>query len=149
MPNKISVETLFPAEIPANVALALEVGWPDDEADWRVVHEAAVVLGVRAEGRLIGQGALGAYESGAGTIAKMIVLPSEQRRGIGAAILDALLDEAERRSLSKLGLVATPWGKPFMRVAALSQRARWPSSSERQTSIGAPISALLLRRSDQ
>lgn len=113
MPNQISVERLFPDEIPANLALATEVGWPDDEADWRVVHEASVVLGVRDAGRLIGQGALGAYESGAGTIAKMIVLPGEQRRGIGAAILDALLAEAERRSLSRLGLVATPSGQPL------------------------------------
>jgi GNAT superfamily N-acetyltransferase len=111
--SDLAVEPLFPAEIPANVALAHEVGWPDDEADWRVLHEAALVLGVRRAGRLLGHGALALYEPNAGSIAKMVVAPSAQRQGIGAAILDALLTEAERRGLTTLGLVATPFGQPL------------------------------------
>jgi GNAT superfamily N-acetyltransferase len=105
------IEPLSSAAIPDNVALAQAVGWPDDDADWRVIHEAALVLGARREGRLIAQGALGSYEHNAGTIAKMIVLPKMQRQGFGAAILDALLAEAELRSLTTLGLVATPLGQ--------------------------------------
>ena len=97
-----AIEKLSSAAIPDNVALAHEVGWPDDDADWRVIHEAALVLGARREGRLLAQGALGSYEPGAGTIAKMIVLPSLQRQGFGAAILDALLAEAELRTLTTL-----------------------------------------------
>jgi GNAT superfamily N-acetyltransferase len=107
------IETLTSREIPDNIRLAAEVGWPDDEADWRVVHEAAVVLGARKEGRLIGQGALGLYDGQAGTIAKMVVSPSAQRQGVGAAILDALLVEADRRGLAAVGLVATPSGQPL------------------------------------
>jgi GNAT superfamily N-acetyltransferase len=106
-------KTLNFSHIPENVALALEVGWPDDEEDWRVVHEAAWVVGVRRERRLIGQGALGFYDDRAGTIAKMVVAPSAQRQGVGARILDALVAEAERRSLMTLGLVATPAGQPL------------------------------------
>ncbi|HWZ92712.1 MAG TPA: GNAT family N-acetyltransferase, partial [Polyangiaceae bacterium] len=108
-----AIEPLSSAAIPESVALAHAVGWPDDDAEWRVIHEAALVLGVRREGRLIAQGALGSYEHNVGTIAKMIVLPGLQRQGLGAAILDALLAEAELRSLTTLGLVATPLGQPL------------------------------------
>jgi GNAT superfamily N-acetyltransferase len=111
--SDLLVEPLYPQEMAANVALAQQVGWPDDEADWRVLHAAAVVLGVRRTGQLIGHGALAPYEPNAGSIAKMVVAPSAQKQGIGAAILDALLAEAERRGLTTLGLVATPLGQPL------------------------------------
>jgi GNAT superfamily N-acetyltransferase len=111
--SDLVVEPLFPAEISANVALAQQVGWPDDEADWRVLHEAALVLGVRRAGQLVGHGALAPYPPNAGSIAKMVVAPSAQKQGIGAAILDALLAEGERRGLTTIGLVATPFGQPL------------------------------------
>jgi GNAT superfamily N-acetyltransferase len=115
MPSDFAIEAMFSSEIPANVTLAHEVGWPDDDADWRVIHEAALVLGARKGGHWVGQGVLAPYESNAGTIAKMIVAPSAQRQGVGAAILDALLVEAERSALTTLGLVATPFGEPLYR----------------------------------
>jgi GNAT superfamily N-acetyltransferase len=95
-----------------NVALAHEVGWPDTEDDWNVIHEGALVVGVWVDGKLVAQGALGLYGR-AGTIAKMIVKPRFQRQGIGNQILKALLDEAERRAIGILGLVATPFGRPL------------------------------------
>lgn len=113
MTTRYVIERLASAAIPDNVALAQAVGWPDDEAEWRVLHEAAVVLGARRDGQWIGQGALGAYAPHAGTIAKMIVAPSAQRQGVGAAILDALLARADLGSLDTLGLVATPSGQPL------------------------------------
>lgn len=96
----------------ANVALAQSVGWLDTESDWRVLHGAALVLGVRQNGRLIGQGAVGSYGN-AGTVAKMIVAPDFQRQRLGSSILNALLLEAEQRSIAVLGLVATPLGRPL------------------------------------
>jgi GNAT superfamily N-acetyltransferase len=107
------VEPLFPSETATNIALAQQVGWPDDEGDWRALHKAALVLGVRRAGQLVGHGALALYPPNAGSIAKMVVAPGAQRQGIGAAILDALLAEAERRGLTTLGLVATPLGQPL------------------------------------
>jgi GNAT superfamily N-acetyltransferase len=108
----LAVETLSAADIPSNVRLSNSVGWPDTEAEWRVIHDAALVLGVRRAGQLVGQGALGLYE-GAGSIAKMVIAPDAQRQGIGSAILDALLNEASRRSLPVVGLVATAFGRPL------------------------------------
>jgi GNAT superfamily N-acetyltransferase len=106
------VEILSAGDIPSNLALSRSVGWPDTEAEWQVIHEAALVLGVRREGRLVGQGALGLYE-GSGSIAKMVIARDAQRQGIGAAILDRLLAEADKRALSGVGLVATALGRPL------------------------------------
>lgn len=106
------VERLAIDVIRQNVALAHEVGWPDTEGDWTVIHEGAMVVGAWAEGGLVGQGALGLYGR-AGTIAKMIVAPRFQRRGLGAQILQVLLAEAASRSMTTLGLVATPLGRPL------------------------------------
>ena len=112
MTSRVVVEQLSEADIAQNVALSNSVAWPDTEAEWRVIHEAALVLGVRRDGELVGQGALGLYE-GAASIAKMVVADRARRQGVGAAILDDLLAEAERRELSVVGLVATPLGRPL------------------------------------
>lgn len=106
------VERLSAQDIPLDVALSNAIGWPDTEAEWRVIHESAVVLGVRREGVLVGQGALGCFE-GAGSVAKMVVAKDARGQGIGGAILDALLAEAKLRALPVVGLVATPLGQPL------------------------------------
>jgi len=110
--TELSVTRLTIDDIEDNVALAREVGWPDTESDWTVLHRGAIVVGVRAEGGLVGQGALGLYGQ-AGTIAKMIVAPRFQRHGMGQQILEVVLAEAQHRALTVLGLVATPFGRPL------------------------------------
>jgi GNAT superfamily N-acetyltransferase len=95
-----------------NVALSRSVGWPDTDGDWSVLHDAAAVFGVRHGGILVAQGALGDYGD-AGTIAKMVVAPDAQRRGLGARVLAALIAEAESRRIASLGLVATRFGRPL------------------------------------
>ena len=105
-----AVRALSPEDLPRNVALSNAVGWPDTPAEWAVIYQAALVMAVERDGELIAQGALGLFE-GAGSIAKMVVSPSAQRQGLGGVVLDALLTEAERRSLGVVGLVATPAGR--------------------------------------
>jgi GNAT superfamily N-acetyltransferase len=105
------VERLSAADVADNVALARSVGWQDVDSDWRVLHEGGIVLGVRLDGTLVAQGALGVYDHGA-TIAKMIVSPSHRRRGLALRILDALFAEASALALDVLGLVATAQGRP-------------------------------------
>jgi GNAT superfamily N-acetyltransferase len=105
-----AIERLGPADIPHNVALSRSVGWPDVAGDWRVLHRAALVLGIRGESGLLAQGALGSYGS-AGSIAKMVVAPALQRQGVGARLLDEVIAEAGRQAIGVLGLVATPFGE--------------------------------------
>jgi len=112
MQSELVVEALSSEHIPQNLALSNSVGWPDTHSEWRVIYRAALVLGVKRDGELVGQGALGLFD-GCASIAKMVVSPNAQRQGVGAKILDALLLEAERRSLSRVGLVATPLGRPL------------------------------------
>ncbi|HEY4102861.1 MAG TPA: GNAT family N-acetyltransferase [Polyangiaceae bacterium] len=106
LPQGLSV-----AELAENVALSRSVGWPDDDADWRVLYATAFALGVREGGALIAQGALGRFEPNAGTIAKMVVAPEAQRRRLGCKILDELIAIAQSSGLTILGLVATPLGQ--------------------------------------
>jgi GNAT superfamily N-acetyltransferase len=107
---ELTVEVLSSHDLPRNLALSSSVGWPDTESEWRMIYQAALVLGVQRDGELVGQGALGLFDASA-SIAKMVVAPGAQRQGIGGKILDALLLEAERRSLTRVGLVATPFGR--------------------------------------
>lgn len=110
MPPEPTVEALSAADLQQNLALSSSVGWPDTESEWLVIYEAALVFGVKRDGQLIAQGALGVFE-GAASIAKMVVAPSAQKQGLGGRVLDALLSEAERRSLHRIGLVATQAGR--------------------------------------
>ena len=82
MPSELVVEALTPEDLPHNIALSKSVGWPDTESEWRVMYEAALVLGVKRDGELVGQGGLGLFEASA-SIAKMVVAPNAQRQGIG------------------------------------------------------------------
>jgi GNAT superfamily N-acetyltransferase len=99
------------AELSQNVTLSRSVGWHDVEAEWRVLHAAAEVLGVREEGRLIAQGALADFRNAA-SLAKMVVASEYQRRGVGARLLDHFLAEADTRRLV-VGLCATEQGRPL------------------------------------
>lgn len=89
------------------------VGWttPHDDAElqasldltWNVVaREDGEAVGV---GRLLDDGLLYA------TIWDMIVVPHAQRRGIGSAILERLLERSRDRHI--VALVASPAGRPL------------------------------------
>jgi GNAT superfamily N-acetyltransferase len=126
-----AIERLTPETLLDNVALSRSVGWQDTESDWRVLHEAAMVFGVRRAGRLVAQVALGAYGA-AGTVAKMVVAPEAQGQRIGARLMDALLAEAERRAMPVLGLVATDQGRP------LYERRGFVAAGETVVLVGTP-----------
>ena len=51
MVGELLVETLSEADISRNLALSKSVAWPDTESEWRVIHQAALVLGVKRDGR--------------------------------------------------------------------------------------------------
>jgi GNAT superfamily N-acetyltransferase len=106
-----AIERLGPNDVAQNVALSRSVGWKDVESEWRVLHDAAEVRGVRQDGRVMVQGALGDYGNSA-TLAKMIVHEEWQRRGWGARLLDGFLAEADARGIP-VGLCATDLGRPL------------------------------------
>jgi len=107
----VGFERLLPSDAAQNVALSRSVGWKDEESEWRVLHEAADVRGVRRDDGLLVQGALGHYGT-CMTLAKMVVAPDQHRRGWGARLLDEFMAEADARGLP-VGLVATEQGRPL------------------------------------
>jgi len=105
------VEPLTLDDVPANVELSRSVGWKDAASEWRVLHEAGDVRGVRQAGRVVAQGVLGDYGN-ATTIAKMVVASEWQRRGLGARVLDGFLAQVDARGVP-VGLCATDLGRPL------------------------------------
>jgi hypothetical protein len=81
------------------------------ESEWRVLHDAGEVRGVRHDGRVVAQGVLGDYGN-ATSLAKMVVAPAWQRRGLGARLLDGFLAQADARGVP-VGLCATDLGRPL------------------------------------
>jgi GNAT superfamily N-acetyltransferase len=106
-----AIEPLAVTELSQNVTLSRSVGWHDVDSEWRVLHEAAEVAGVRHEGRVVAQGALGDYGNCA-SLAKMVVATELQRRGLGARLLDHFLAQADARGIP-VGLCATDHGRPL------------------------------------
>ncbi len=103
------LERLGDADRAALVALPTSVGWHDTDADWRTILRSGAVLGHRANGRVVSCGARFDYGATV-SIGKMLVLPEWQGRGLGGAVLQALLDDRPNpNALPILG--ATPQGE--------------------------------------
>jgi GNAT superfamily N-acetyltransferase len=111
MQDDFAIERLDLRDVPANVALSQRVGWKDVESEWRVLHEAGEARGVRKEGQIVAQGVLGSYGSAA-TLAKMVVAPELQGRGLGARLLDGFILAADAAG-TPIGLCATDQGRPL------------------------------------
>lgn len=135
----MAIELLGAADAPANVALSQRVGWKDAMGDWHTLHAAARVLGVREQGQLIAQGALGDYGAAA-SLAKMVVAPEFQGRGLGRRLLEELLAPARERGIP-VGLCATDQGRP------LYEKAGFLASGELMILFGTPRSALSMPES--
>ncbi|MGD0716226.1 MAG: GNAT family N-acetyltransferase [Gaiellaceae bacterium] len=90
------------------------VGWippPVHDAELQAALDGTWNVVAREDGALVGIGRL--LDDGAlyATIWDMIVLPGQQRHGVGRAILERLLARASARTI--VALVATPSGRPL------------------------------------
>jgi ribosomal protein S18 acetylase RimI-like enzyme len=107
-------------------ALRADAGWSDVRAPDAALEQALgrswnVCARIR-HGELVGMGRL--IEDGAvyASLWDMIVRSDHRRRGIGSAILDALMRRAGERDL--VSLVATELGAPLYRRAGFAERSR-------------------------
>lgn len=107
----LDLADLSESDVPHHVALSRSVGWKDVESEWRVLHRAGKVRGVREDGRVVAQGVLGDYGNSA-SLAKMVVAASHQRQGLGGRLLDSFLADADAQG-TPVGLCATEQGRPL------------------------------------
>jgi GNAT superfamily N-acetyltransferase len=105
-----TISKLDAGDAPAGLILSAEAYWNQNETDWRFFLSKGIVFGVRDhDGRLIATAALLPYSAGNGWISMVLVTPDFRRRGIATRLIDACLDEANKRGLTTW-LDATPAG---------------------------------------
>ncbi|MCS6846744.1 MAG: GNAT family N-acetyltransferase [Anaerolineae bacterium] len=115
--SEVIIERFTPADQPAARALilaGLEERWGvldpslnPDLNDIAASYAAGAFLVARMAGRLIGTGALLPEGEGVGRIVRMSVDSRHRRHGIGARILQALLDDARARGYRTIVLETT------------------------------------------
>ncbi len=104
-----------PPDLAAIAALRDSVGWGAQDWALRAAIEqpdARCLVVEEADGRIVGVGS-GISYGALGIVGNMIVAEGHRRRGIGAAILDAVVDFLRERGCSRLELSATPSGRPL------------------------------------
>jgi GNAT superfamily N-acetyltransferase len=115
LPDGLRLRAAGADDLPHIAELRHAVGWAVHEWALRAVldqpHALCVVVADRG-GRVVGVGS-GIGYGRLGVVGNMIVDPSHRRRGIGAAILTAVVDFLERRGCTRLELSATDDGRPL------------------------------------
>jgi GNAT superfamily N-acetyltransferase len=102
-------------DLPRVAELREAVGWVAQEWALRAVLDrphACCVVAVDGANHVVGVGSGIAYRP-LGMVGNMIVDPAHRRRGIGAAILDDVLEFLHERGCARLELSATDEGRPL------------------------------------
>ncbi len=107
-------------------ALREAIEWPAGTWFFEPVFAGAGVAPLVRDsgGALIGMG-LGAAFGNGGFIGNMVVHPEHQRRGIGAAVFEYLLEWFKARGVQAIQLEATPEGRPLYERYGFA--VRWES----------------------
>lgn len=115
LPDGIHLRVAETDDLPLVAELRETVGWAVHDWALRAVlrpPHARCLVSVDGANRLIGVGS-GISYGPLGVVGNMIVHPAHRRRGIGAAILEAVVDFLERRGCTRLELSATDEGRPL------------------------------------
>jgi GNAT superfamily N-acetyltransferase len=124
------------ADLPAIVALRESAGWSAHEWALRFVltaPEARCVVVEDADGAIVAVGS-GVGYGPLGVVGNMIVAEQHRRRGVGRAILDAVVGDLRARGARRLELYATVEGRPLYERAGFryiepGSRAELPRSA--------------------
>lgn len=116
-PDGIELRRGGPDDIPAIAALRQVVGWGVHDWALRAVTElahATCIVAVDQRRRTVGTGS-GISYGRLGVVGNMVVDPAHRRRGLGAAILEAVMAFLAARGCERLELSATALGRPLYR----------------------------------
>lgn len=81
------------------LGLSHALGWPYREEDWRFAFDLGAGFAVEAESRLVATGLWWPQGVTHASVGMIIVDPQMQGRGIGRALMDALLQQAGERTV--------------------------------------------------
>ena len=115
IPGGLHLRTAGADDLPRVAELRERVGWAVHEWALRAVLDpphARCLVAVDGTNHVIGVGS-GISYGALGVVGNMIVDPSHRRRGIGAAILEAIVDFLDGRGCTRLELSATDMGRPL------------------------------------
>jgi GNAT superfamily N-acetyltransferase len=115
LPDGLHLRVARLDDLPAVAELRESVGWTSHDWAWNAVldapHARCFVV-TDAAGWLVGVGSGIAYST-FGVVGNMIVTPEHRRRGVGAAVLGAVLAFLEQEGCARLELSATELGRPL------------------------------------
>jgi GNAT superfamily N-acetyltransferase len=139
----VDIVELGVGDAQAGLALSIEAGWNQNEADWRFFLSKGMVFGLRDGDRLVATAALLPYSAGNAWISMVLVTADFRRRGIATKLVDACLAAATRRGLTSW-LDATPagatvYGPLGFRPTLQLRRLRLPTPQ--RTMAARPLSA--------
>ncbi len=109
-PDALALRAMRIDDAASCAELSRRVGWPHRREDWEfVIGLGHGIVGER-DGKLVATGLWWPYGGSHGTLGMIIVAPEQQGAGIGKRLMQALLAQAEGRSLM---LNATIAGEPL------------------------------------
>ena len=115
LPDDLRMRDATPDDLAAIAALRASVGWAAHDWALRFVlesPEARCFLVEDGEGVAVGVGS-GVSYGPLGVVGNMVVAEPHRRRGVGRAILDAVVDDLRERGGRRIELYATPDGRPL------------------------------------
>ena len=115
IPEGLHLRAAGTDDLPRVAELRERVGWTVHEWALRAVLDpphARSLVAVDGANNVIGVGS-GISYGALGVVGNMIVDPSHRRRGIGAAILEGVVDFLDERGCTRLELSATDAGRPL------------------------------------
>ncbi len=131
----LDIRPLRIEEIPQALRLSDQAGWNQLTADWRRMLQLwpEWCLAGRESGQLIATSTLAVYDGSLGWVGMVLVDEAQRGKGVGGAILNRLIQLADQRGVSRLGLDATDAGRPvYLKrgFADVAEIARWTGPAQ-------------------
>lgn len=106
------------ADLDAAYALSEEQKWPHRPEDWAMLQALGQGYVIEDDGKVVGTAMSWPFGDNAATVGMVIVSPACQGRGLGRALMDALLADLDGRTVM---LNATAEGEPLYRKIGFAE----------------------------